>query len=95
MGSNSNETGESSTSCKGPSWLQARKSLFFPGKLNFPGEESFLKIEIAGFGHEIVLLNTDKSRDGSRGIEFGDRNLRDGGLCKILDMFEEGNIAIC
>jgi hypothetical protein len=54
-----------------------------------------LKIEIAGFGHEIVLLNTDKSRDGSRGIKFGDRNLRDGGLCKILDMFEEGNIAIC
>lgn len=54
-----------------------------------------MKIEIAGFGHEIVLLNTDNSRDGSRGIEFEDRNLRDGGVYKILDMFEEGNIAIC
>lgn len=32
------------------------------------------------------MLNIDKSR----GIEFEDNSLRDGGFCKILD-FEEGN----
>jgi hypothetical protein len=52
--------------------------------MNFPGE-SFLEIKIEGFWQG--MLNIDKSR----GIEFEDNSLRDGGFCKILDMFEEGN----